>query len=331
MMDRRFKLADSNNTVFFSNQDETIFEAALKSGITISHSCLSGRCNSCKIKVIQGNSKLKFDEIGLAAKDVKKGEILSCARIPQSDMILEFDNLIDYDLPKSKILPAKISLINRVSEEVIKIKIRFPPGQTIDYIPGQFVSLIKGDIKRSYSIANAPSPDGQLEFFIKNYPDGKMSNYLFQNARVNDLLFVEGPKGTFFLRDKETIEHMIFLATGTGIAPIKAILESLERMENRNFYTSIFWGLRKQKDIFWGMEERQVDKFEFNLVLSRENKKLYEHGYVQNVVLERGINLENVAVYACGSQQMIHNAQNLLSANGLRQERFYSDVFTSTL
>ena len=130
----------------------------------------------------------------------------------------------------------------------IKVVLRLPPNSNFNFNSGQYVNIIKGNLTRSYSIANSSDHKNQLEFFIKNYENGLMSEYFFKEAKINDLLRLEGPIGTFFLRDS-SFKNIIFLATGTGIAPIKSILEGLdkshEQYQNKNLWVIV--GARYQE------------------------------------------------------------------------------------
>ena len=324
-----YQISLKSNKTFTCDEDSTIFEAAKKSNIVLEHSCLTGRCSSCKVLVKSGLSESKTFELGLNSSDKEKGYILSCVRKPKSDMYIEAEDLSDYVINNSKTIPAKISLIELLTEDILKVTLRFPPNQSLQFISGQYADIIKGGIKRSYSIANNDS--SCLEFFIKKYPGGVLSNFWFNEAKINDLLRVEGPKGTFFLRNTSNYKNIIFIATGTGIAPIKSILESIknapEKFNNVNLY--LFWGAKYFKDLFWNpiMLGLNINYFP---VLSVEKKVSTEIGHVQEALLRKNIALKESIVYACGSEKMINDSQMLLTQNGLKAESFYSDAFVSS-
>ena len=154
-----------------------------------------------------------------------------------------------------------------------------------------------------------------------------MSEYLFSRASVNDLLRLEGPLGTFSYREDNS-ENLVFIATGTGIAPIKAMLESFEasRVKAKVF---VIWGARFEKDLFFELAIPSLP-YSFIPVLSREDREGYFSGYVQDVVLDLGLDLKKTTVYACGSEVMIRGASELLIDSGLPSGRFYSDAFVSS-
>lgn len=219
-----FDIFLKNNKSFSCDSDTTIFDAAQKAGVVLEHSCLNARCSSCVVKVLSGETKNLKEELVLTEEEKKQNLVLSCNAKPLSNLKLDVEDLGDIKFFEKKIVPAKISSIEKMSSDVLKVIFRLPPTSYFQYNAGQYVNLIKGTIKRSYSIANKVSTNNHLEFFIKKYENGLMSKYWFEEAKINDLLRVEGPLGSFFLREAKC-ENIIFLATGTGIAPIKAMLE----------------------------------------------------------------------------------------------------------
>lgn len=320
-----------NNIKFQCSENETLVEAARKSGIILEHSCLSGRCSSCKVKVDSGLSESTSCEISLNQKDKEDGYILSCIRTPKSNMFIQAEDLSEYGISISKTFPAKINKIIKLSEDIIKVELRLPPNQILNFIPGQYINVIKGNIKRSYSIGNSQNKNSVLELFIKKYSGGLMSEYWFSEAKINDLLRIEGPRGTFFLRKNLAYKNIIFLATGTGIAPVKSILETMstfpDEFVDKRIY--LFWGGRYFKDLFWTPENIDL-KINYSPVLSREKIPTIEEGYIQQILINKNIELRDSIVYACGSNDMIKDSKNKLIAKGLPDNNFYSDAFVTS-
>ena len=328
-----FKVILKNEKSFPCDSDTTIFEAAKKAGITLEHSCLNARCSSCIVKVLSGETINREQELVLSEEDKNDNFVLSCNAKPISDLKLDIEDLGDVQFFDKKIIPAKISVIEKMSSDVLKIILRLPPTSNFQFNAGQYVNLIKGTTNRSYSIASIPNIRNQLEFFIKKYKNGLMSRYWFEEAKINDLLRLEGPLGSFFLRESKC-DSIIFLATGTGIAPIKSILESImdqpSNFNNKKFW--IFVGARYEEDLLWNpiISNDQIQVI-YVPVLSRQvNDWNGEKGYVQEAVLKQNINLENAQAYACGSNEMIQSAKKLLIKNSLRENSFFSDAFVPT-
>lgn len=310
---------------FEATENHTIFECAKDNALFIEHSCLSGRCSSCKAKLITGSTKAVKEELGLIEAEKAEGYILTCVHKPISDIELDVEIFQNFKFIKSKTLPAKICSITKTTPDVLKMVLRFPPSAGFEFLPGQYVNLIKGSIKRSYSIAGAKSLN-TLEFYIKNHEQGKMSKYLFGEAKENDLLRLEGPFGGFFLREN-SLQNLIFLATGTGIAPILSMLQSsvnIELLSKRIIY--LFHGGRFKDELIEQDFLRHSD-IHYYPTLSREKIDDFHYGYIQHILLEEKIDLKNATAYACGSEKMINDAKSLLIDAGLSHKEYYSDAF----
>ena len=283
-----FNIKLKNKKSFSCDSNTTIFEAAKKQGIVLEHSCLTARCRSCLVKVLEGETVDVQKELVLSNEEKDQKFILSCNAKPTSNLILDIEDLGDILLHEKRIVPCKIDAIEEVTKDVIKVVLRFPPNTNFKFISGQYVNLMRGSIKRSYSIANKSGDNSKLEFFIKKYDNGLMSKYWFEEAKQNDLLRMEGPLGTFFLRESKK-RNIIFLATGTGVAPVKAILEQLQD-SNQDYSNQVFWvfvGARYEEDFFWGPNENITINLKFIPVLSRPNENWKkDKGYVQNIVLK---------------------------------------------
>ena len=244
-------------------------------------------------------------------------------------MVLEVDDISGITLPPIKTLPCRINQINRLAPDVIQIFLRLPPTADFSFNPGQYIEIIgQQGIRRSYSLANANCTNKILELHIRAVESGTMSHYWFNQARANDLLRLHGPLGTFFLRETANVD-LIFLATGTGIAPIKAMLEAITVLPDSQSPKSVtvLWGGRSLPDVYYNIAAI-ASKHTYIPVLSRPVAgATYAKGYVQDVLLELKPDLKNAVVYACGSDAMIHSARECLIQTGLSPRQFYSDAF----
>lgn len=269
------------------------------------------------------------DELSLSAEEKRQGWVLACVRTATTDLVIEAEDLGDVTLAKPKTIPCRIHTLEKLALDVIKVTLRLPPSSTLNFYPGQYVDIIgTGGIRRSYSLACAPQADNMLELHIKKVTDGAMSQYWFEHAKVNDLLRLNGPLGTFLLRDLDDL-HLVFLATGTGIAPIKAMLEDLDRKPKERLPRSVtvYWGGRVPDDLYWRPGQMSYP-YQLIPVLSRANADwIGKRGHVQNALIEDGFDLAGICVYACGSDAMIHSAQSALQAAGLPAKRFLADAF----
>lgn len=328
---RKIRLA--NGTSFDANQDATILNSAMSSDIALEYSCRTGRCGVCRAKIVSGDTKLISTETSLTSEDIAAGYILTCCRAAVSDLELDIEDLGDLSKYKAKTFPARIDSIKQASYDVVEVVLRTPPSNTLDFRAGQYIDVIgPNGVRRSYSLANAPREDGKLKLEIRKVEGGELSKYWFGEAKSNDLLRLEGPLGTFCLRPKPS-KNLILLATGTGIAPLKAILEELESSESDEAWTYesiyLYWGGRIQEDIYWLPDFPNLP-LKFIPVLSRATDNDGRTGYIQDAVIADQIDLADSFVYACGSEAMIRSAKGTLITAGLDSKRFYSDAFVSS-
>jgi CDP-4-dehydro-6-deoxyglucose reductase len=321
-----------NGKVFECNAQESLLDAALRSQIVLEHSCKTGRCGACRAKATVGATLALLDESSLTLREKLSGWILTCARTAVADVKLQVEDLGDYKLSAAKTVPCRIHTLEKLAPDVVKVVLRLPPQQLFSYLPGQYIDVIgPGSIRRSYSVANALNGDKLIELHIRQVQGGSMSQYWFGHAQPNDLLRLNGPLGTFFLRSVAGM-HLAFMATGTGIAPVKAMLEGLSGLAQSDLPQSIsvYWGGRIEQDLYWQPESALVDH-QFMPVLSRPGSGWNGlRGYVQTAFLASNPDLLQTVVYACGSDAMIHSARQALTAAGLPENRFLSDAFVAS-
>ncbi len=322
----------TSGSVFIGASGSSLLDAAAHAGVILPYSCKTGRCSTCKCKVVSGQTRELHPEIGLTEKEKSEGWILSCVRSAETDLTIEVDDLGGVVLPAVKTLPCRVSHLEMLAPDVMQVKLRLPPTANFNFIPGQYIEVIGvNGMRRSYSIANYGLQDKILELHIRAVKSGAMSEYWFKQAKVNDLLRLNGPLGTFFLRDAPDMD-LVFLATGTGIAPVKAMLESLSmKSTNQSFRSvTVFWGGRVHSDLYFDVT-RIAGKFKYVPVLSRADMSwLGARGYVQNELSRLLPDLSQAVVYACGSNAMIHSAREFLTEKGLTTKCFYSDAFVSS-
>lgn len=307
----------------------SVLEGAALNEVSLPYSCKTGRCSTCKCRVIAGETQALKDEIGLTKAEKAEGWILSCVRTAVTDVVLEVEDLGNVFLAPAKTFPCRIKSIENLAPDVFRVVLRLPPTTDFGFVPGQYIDVIgPGGLRRSYSLANASYAEKQLELHIRAINGGAMSQYWFDQAQPKDLLRLNGPLGTFFLRNVSNLD-LVFLATGTGMAPVKAMLESLIDLADGQQPRSVtvLWGGRTPEDFYLDVEGIPGN-FNFVPVLSRADAQWTgARGYVQQNLLSILPDLANAVVYACGSNAMIQSAKNLLTQAGLPVHRFYSDAF----
>lgn len=321
----------SNAKKFTTSADATILEAGRAAGLVLEHSCRNGQCGVCKAQVLSGETSLLQPELSISNEELEGGFVLTCCRTALSDVELDTEDLGPLASIGVQTLPCRINSLTLLAEDVMEVSLRTPPSSKLRYLPGQYIDVIgKGGARRSYSIAHAPREDGVISLQVRRVEGGELSQYWFNEARTNDLLRLEGPLGTFCLRDTSA-RHMVFLATGTGIAPVKAMLEQLKVEPMAHCYEriSVYWGNRRASDIYWQPAIHDAG-FTFIPVVSRDSEWTGRGGHVQSAAIEDIGDFGDAVVYACGSDVMIQAARSALIAAGLPSNQFYSDAFVQS-
>jgi CDP-4-dehydro-6-deoxyglucose reductase len=322
----------STGRSFIADPTVSILDAARNAGVTLEYSCRTGRCGVCKAPVLAGDTVLlRPEDESLSPDEASRGLILTCCRAATGDVSLDIEPLDRLAGLEIKTMPSRIVSLDRLAPDIIRAVLKTPPASPMRFLPGQYVDVIAEGVRRSYSLANAPRTDGLLELVIKRYPGGVMSAFWFDRAKPNDLIRIEGPLGTFFLRD-ETPANIVFLATGTGIAPVKALLEELATDPERaaRHRIRVFWGNREAENFCWDPVDLGLDVGFHHLLSGPDTSWGGARGYVHEAAVRDGFDPDDTVVYACGSNAMIGSARETFAALGLPAKRFLSDAFVSS-
>lgn len=310
---------------FTGKEDESILDSALNAGIHLEHSCKNGDCGICESELLAGSA------VDAEGKLYGEGDrILTCNCKPISSLQLQAHYFPELARQVKRVVPCKVSSATMVSQDVLKLTLRMPPTSKTEYIAGQYINLQYKGVTRSYSIANANENDG-IELHVRNVPNGQMSSLLFDGLKENTLMRLEGPCGTFFIRDSE--RPIIFLAGGTGFAPVKAMVEHLLQSESkRDIY--IYWGMPAAKDFYSNLPVEWSTAFNnvhfIPVVSGNDEAWSGRKGFVHHAVMEDFSGLESFDIYACGSPLMIDASKRDFTAKNLSVDNFYSDAFTAS-
>lgn len=320
---------------------ETILEAALREGFSLPYGCRNGSCGICKGKIIQGTVDYgRHNEETLTADEKQAGKALFCCASPLSDLVIECHEISATKDIEIKTLPCRVQNLELVAPDVMVISLKLPTNQRLQFLAGQYIDiLLKDGKRRSFSLANAPHDDEYLELHARNYPGGVFTEHVFTSMKVKDMLRFTGPLGSFFLRDTPEECSIIFLASGTGFAPIKSILEHVFHQEggrHRKRNMTLYWGARTKSDLYlanladkW---QREHDNFTFVPVLSEpllSDNWQGRTGLVHQAVMHDFPSLETHQVYACGAPVMVKAAyHDFITQCHLPRDAFFSDVFT---
>lgn len=317
--------------------DETILEAALREGIGLPYGCRNGMCGSCKGTVLAGELDYgSYKETALKPEEKAAGKALFCRAKPRSDMTLQAKEVGSAKDIMIKTLPCRVESLEKRADDVMIVKIKLPATERLQFLAGQYIEFLLKDGKtRSYSLATPPHDDALLELHIRHMPGGLFSDQVFSTLKVRDILRLKGPLGSFFIRE-DSDKPMIFVAGGTGFAPIKGMLEhAFATHMDREMV--LYWGVRARKDLYiaelpvqW---QHEHPHFTFIPVLSNpapDDAWQGRTGYVHEAVLADFADLSGYQVYACGAPVMVDSAHGAFTAHrGLAEEDFFADSFVT--
>ncbi|HKK16260.1 MAG TPA: CDP-6-deoxy-delta-3,4-glucoseen reductase, partial [Gammaproteobacteria bacterium] len=319
---------------FAADNNQSVLDAALANGITLPYGCRNGACGSCKGKVIAGDFDYTDNPLtGISENEKHNGYALFCQAHPHSDMVIEA-RLVEHmdDIPIRK-LPCRVAKIDRLNHNVLRLLLKLPSTERLQFMAGQYIDiLMQGGQRRSFSLANAPHDDEFLELHVRHYEGGLFSEFAFSSLEEKSLLRIEGPLGSFFLRE-DSNRPIIMIAGGTGFAPVKSIVEhALQKgLENPVYF---YRGARSAQDLYLHELALEWDNANHNFhyipVLSEPGPEDHWHGrtgFVHASVLEDYADLSSFDVYACGPPPMVHAVRDTFLERGLPEDRLYSDSF----
>jgi CDP-4-dehydro-6-deoxyglucose reductase len=322
---------------FSCEADETILAAAMRAGVGLPYGCKNGACSSCKGKVISGSVSHKpHQERALTKDEEAAGFSLLCCATTQGDLVIEAREVAGSDDYPIRKMPSRVSTLEKVASDVIVITLQLPANETLKFRAGQYIEFMLRDGKRrSYSIATAPDQDQPLALHIRHMPGGLFTDQVFTTMKERDILRFEGPMGTFFVRE-DSDKPMVLLASGTGFAPIKAIVEHL-RAQGSERPMTLYWGGRRPQDLYMDALCREwaatLPNFKYVPVISNpqdEDNWSGRTGFVHQAVIADLPDMSGYQVYACGAPIMVESAKKDFAAQcGLPDEEFYADAFTT--
>ncbi|MFM2034958.1 MAG: hypothetical protein RL459_223 [Pseudomonadota bacterium] len=326
---------------FLADDTETLLAAGIRQGIGLPYGCKDGACGSCKCKklsgtVVHGAHQAK----ALSDEEEAQGLVLTCCATAQSDVVLESRQVTAGGLPVKK-MPARVVSLERKSHDVIILKLQLPANEVMKFHAGQYIEfLLRDGSRRSYSMANAPHTlevvPPTVELHIRHMPGGKFTDVVFSTMKEKDVLRVEGPYGSFFLRE-ESDKPLVLLASGTGFAPIKALIE---HMQHRGIVrpATLYWGGRRPADLYladW-VDARLAEMPHLRYVPVVSNPEAEDQwtgrtGFVHQAVLQDFPDLSGHQVYACGAPVVVDSARrDYVAQGGLPVDEFYADSFTTS-
>jgi CDP-4-dehydro-6-deoxyglucose reductase len=324
---------------FDANADRNVLQSALDAGVALPYSCRTGNCRTCRAKIVSG----EVDHVRTKPEYLTEGEradgfALLCQARPRSDLAVNVAEIAGFENVKPRILPCRIVRIEKPARDVAILELRLPPNDKLRFVAGQYVEFILDDGKRrAYSIASTPKIEGAvlIELHLRHSPGGLFTDRVFSSLKERELMKIEAPFGTFVLREGSNAP-IVFIAAGTGFAPIKSIIEdALRKGIQRARPMVLYWGARQLEDLYmldvprrWAGDE---PNFRFVPVLSEataESGWTGRTGFVHHAVMEDVPDLSGHEIYACGTPLMVEAAKRDLSLLcGLPEDAFFADEF----
>lgn len=325
---------------FEVQRDETILAAAIREGVGLPYGCKDGACGSCKSRLLEGRVLHGAHQVkAMSPAEEEAGYTLTCCGTPQTDIVIESREVVGAGQFPVKKMPCRVSVIEKAAADVALLKLQLPANDRLQYHAGQYIEFILRDgARRSYSMANAPHLQAEkpgIELHIRHMVGGKFTDHVFGAMKEKDILRMEGPFGSFFLRE-DSDKPIVLLASGTGFAPIKAIIEHMQ-FKGITRPAVLYWGCRSRQDLYlhdWALQACEaLPNLRYVPVLSEprpEDDWSGSVGFVHQQVMQDLPDLSGHQVYACGAPVMVESAQrDFVARCGLPEAEFYADSFTS--
>lgn len=317
---------------------ETVLGAAIRAGVGLPYGCKNGACGSCKGKVLEGAvSHRAHQQRALSAEEAAAGVSLFCCATTEADLVIEAREVAGSSEYPVRKMPSRINKLERLAPDVMLIGLQLPANEALAYRAGQYIEfMLKDGKRRAYSIANAPSSlESPVTLHIRHMAGGLFTDQVFSTLKERDILRFEGPLGTFYLRE-DSNKPIVLLASGTGFAPVKALMEHLIHLKSER-PVALYWGGRRPQDLYMHALCEQwaqiLPHFTYVPVVSAplpEDHWQGRTGFVHAAVMQDIPDMSGMQVYACGAPVMVDSAQrDFVAKCGLPSEEFFADAFTS--
>lgn len=317
---------------FEVREHETVLSAALRQGVHLPDGCRNGSCGVCRAHLASGSVRYPHGPpLGLTGFERQSGDVLLCRAVPQSDLVLDAQEVAAAAMLAVKTLPCRVAEMRALTPEIMALFLRLPPVEKLEFLPGQYIDmLLPGGVRRSFSLANPPHDNALLEIHVGLIPGGRFSEQVFRHMQPGALLEIQGPLGVFFLREDST-RPILMVAGGTGYAPFKSMLRYLfEKQPQRK--VTLYWGARSTAGLY---ERAQVEEwartqpnFCFIPVLSEVSQANHDRsGLVYEAVLADHADFSSHDLYLAGPPAMVRAARQAFLAHGADPERVFSDAF----
>lgn len=312
----------NSGKTFTTEAPNSILDDAIEQGVNLAYGCRNGYCGVCRGTIVEGEiSYGEYEPTNLLPDEKEAGVALLCKAVATSDLVIDAQEIVEASELEIKKYPVKVAKLEKLSEDVMRVFLKLPDGDRMEFFAGQYLNIILEDGgTKAFSISNPPHRDELIELHIKHIPNGKFTTYVFEEMQEKELLRIEAPLGTFYLRE-DSEKPIIMVAGGTGFAPLQGIIEHAFA-EHTSRKIQLYWGARKQEDLYLNAQliewAAQHDNFTYTPVLE---------GYVHEAVLTEHSSLAGYEVYAAGPPAMVQAVEKTFVTQGLDKESLYYDSF----
>lgn len=318
---------------FLAEANEPVLEAGLRQGVALPYGCRGGACGACAVTILSGQVAYPNGEPpALSPAEQANGKALLCLACAQSDLAIDAPQVgLEPDI-EIKVLPVRVEKMRKLATDVMELTLKLPASERMRFLAGQYVDILLRDGKRrGFSLANAPMNDQFLELHVRHVPGGHFTGHVFNEMKEKALLRIEGPLGSFYLRESE--RPLILMGGGTGFAPLKAMLEQM-MAQGMDKPVHLYWGVRAKADLYmdalarqWAAQQPQLT---YTPVLSEpktEDAWQGRTGWVHSAVATDFPDLSGFDVYLSGPPPMVQAAKTAFLAQGLPEAQLFYDSF----
>jgi NAD(P)H-flavin reductase len=331
------RIVVADGPTFECNDAENIVSAAERAGWAIPASCRAGICGTCEGEVSEGAFVVPGRNDDGPILDGPAGTVKLCRARPRSDLRIAPREIKAVEPGSLKPIVAKVLKIEKPSAEVAVLKLRFPAGTRAKFRAGQYLRILLEDgSERSFSMANPPQSNDGVELHIRYLPGGLVSEAVFNVLKPGDAVRLRLPQGDFWLRESD--KPIVFVAGGTGFAPVQSIVEDMLRRQIRR-PAHVYFGARTPDLLYRDSLARQwtakrpAELVYVPVVSSPPDDGSWtgRTGLVHHAVLADLPSLAGHEVYACGAPAMVAAAREAFMAQGLAHDDFFCDAFAPAI
>ena len=314
---------------------ETVADAAYRQGVNVPIDCRDGACGACKCHAESGKYEMGFYvDDALSAEEAGLGYVLTCQLHPKTNLVLGIPASSDVCKIKQAKMKAQISDLRQLSDSTLSVTLKGDDLSKLSFLPGQYANLqVPGtDQHRAYSFSSMPLL-GEVSFLIRNVPNGLMSGYLTQQAKVGDAIELTAPFGSFYLR--EITRPLLFLAGGTGLAPFLAMLEKIAAAGGTHQPIRLIYGVNTDADVV-ELDKlegytKQFPNFSYTVCVVAQDSKYPNKGYVTHHLKPADLYDGVVDIYLCGPPPMVEAVAHDLRERGIQPANFHYEKFSASV